>query len=380
MQYSAMREFRHDAIPAVGVLLTNVGTPQAPTAPAVRRYLRQFLGDPRVIEPPPARWVWKLILEGIILRLRPAKSAALYRNIWTAEGSPLLKIVRAQGTALEAALRQRHGGPLHVEIGMGYGEPSVPSALRALREKGCQRVLILPGFPQYSSPTTGSTFDAVSGEMKEWRWIPELRFNTHYHDHPGYIAALAASVREHWTEHGEPEKLLISFHGVPRRYFLGGDPYHCQCMKTARLLVEALALPTERYQVCFQSRFGREPWLQPYTDETLVEWGKGGMRRVDTLCPAFSADCLETLEEMNMTNREMFEHAGGKEYHYIPALNERPDHIAALADVAAAQMAGWLTPPEAWSSDAARQEARARCERARQLAAEGKNAGGQTVN
>jgi ferrochelatase len=363
--YSGRPDLRHDEQPAVGVLLTNVGTPDAPNAPALRRYLRQFLADPRVIEPPPARWLWKLILEGIILRTRPAKSAALYRNIWTDEGSPLLSIVRRQAELLQARLRERFGGPIHVAAGMGYGRPAIAEALRDLRARSCRRILVFPGFPQYSGPATGSTFDAVAAELTGWRWVPELRFNTHYHDHPAYIAALAASVREYWAAHGEPARLMLSFHGLPLRYIQGGDPYHCQCLKTARLLTEALALPADRHRVCFQSRFGKEPWLQPYTDKTLEEWAREGVGRVDTICPPFSADCLETLEEMNITNRELFEAAGGGEYHYIPALNERPDHIAALADIAAERMQGWLTPQERYDPNAAASAARdtqARCE------------------
>jgi ferrochelatase len=372
--FTGQADHRHGEQPAVGVLLTNVGTPDAPTAPALRRYLRQFLWDPRVIEPPPARWVWKLILEGIILRVRPAKSAALYRNVWTDEGSPLLKILRRQAEAMQARLRGVFGEPLHVAIGMGYGSPSIAHGLGELRDKSCRRILILPAFPQYSGATTGSTFDAVAGELSRWRWVPELRFNTHYHDHPGYIAALAASVREYWAANGRPARLLISFHGMPLRYIQGGDPYHCHCMKTARLLNEALGLTGDEAQVCFQSRFGKEPWLQPYTDETLRKWAREGVGRVDTLCPAFSADCLETLEEMNMTNRELFEHAGGKEYHYIPALNERADHIEALADVAARQMQGWLTPNAGYDPAAAQGEAEATRQRYEALAAVSPNA------
>jgi ferrochelatase len=328
---------------AIGVLLANVGTPDAPTAPALRRYLNQFLSDPRVIEPPPARWLWWLILRGLILPTRPAKSAALYKNIWTEAGSPLLTISRRQCELLQAELTRRAPeSPIHVEIGMGYGEPSIGRAVDNFCDRGCARLLVLPMFPQYCAATTGSVFDGVSAALRRRRRVPELRFISDYHDEQGYIAALVESVKEYQADRPRPAKLVISFHGIPRRYAEAGDPYPQQCKRTARLFVEAMGLSDGDFLVTYQSRFGREPWLAPYTDETLVRLAREGASPVHALCPGFSADCLETLEEMNITNREMFERAGGKDYHYIPALNDRADHIAALADLCRRHASDWL--------------------------------------
>jgi len=325
--------------PATGVLLSNLGTPAAPTAGALRRFLREFLWDPRVVEWP--RPLWWLLLGGVILPLRPRRSARLYRRIWTAEGSPLLVHSRRQAAAFEEAMRGRAEGALAVELGMRYGVPSIHDALVALRRRGCQRILLLPLYPQYCAATSGSTFDAVAETLKQWRWVPELRTVNHYHDDLGYIGALAASVRECWQREGPPDKLLISFHGLPLRYFLAGDPYPCQCRKTARLLAEALELPGDRWQVSFQSRFGREEWLKPSTDQTLKELAGAGTGRVDVICPGFAADCLETLEEIAITNREIFYRAGGQRFRYIPALNDRPEHIQALAALAERHLQGW---------------------------------------
>jgi len=341
MMYSAKASFSHDDPAAIGVLLTNLGTPDAPTPAALRRYLREFLSDPRVVEQP--RWLWWLILNGIILNVRPKRSAAAYRTVWGEEGSPLLATSRQQQQALAPLLQQMAGTvPLHVELAMRYGNPGIRQGLEALRDKGCRKILVLPLYPQYSATTTGSTFDAVADVLKTWRWVPELRMVEGYHAHPAYIEALAASVRAHWQQHGEPERLLLSFHGIPQRYFEAGDPYPCLCRKTGRLLAEALNLPEGRWQVCFQSRFGREPWMQPYTDETLKAWGAERLARVDVICPGFSADCLETLEEIAVENRHIFEQAGGGAFHYIPALNTQLAHIDALYKVAADHLCGWL--------------------------------------
>ena len=365
--YLGRDQFRHDSIPAVGVLVANLGTPEAPTARALRPYLKEFLSDPRVIEPPPARWLWRLILNGIVLNTRPKRSARLYRNIWTERGSPLLETSRQQVVAIAAALTERIGAPLHVALGMRYGRPSIASALAELESKDCRRVLVLPLYPQYSGATTGSTFDAVADALKATRWVPELRFVNGYHDDPAYIAALAAGVREAWDEHGRPDRLLISFHGIPRRYFLAGDPYHCQCHKTARLLAEALELPEEERYVCFQSQFGKEPWLEPYTEQTIREWAGLGLKRFDAICPGFSADCLETLEEMNITNREIYNEAGGGDYHYIPCLNTRPDHIASLVGVIERNLVGWVGGTEEHDPVAQEAEANKRTELYRKL-------------
>jgi ferrochelatase len=354
--------FDHAEIPALGVLFSNLGTPDAPTAPALRRYLREFLSDPRVVELP--RWKWLPILYGIVLTTRPPRSAALYRRIWTAEGSPLLVIARKQAAALEAALRARVGEPLHVAVGMRYGSPSIASALEELRAKRCRRILVFPAYPQYAAVTTGSTFDAVAAVLTRWRWVPGLRFVQHYHDDPGYVHALAESIRRAWTDGGPPRKLLFSFHGMPVRYFRAGDPYHCECHKTARLVAEELGLPQERWQVAFQSLFGKEEWLRPYTDRTLEEWGRAGLESVDVICPGFSADCLETIDEIGRENRGVFERAGGGRYRFIPCLDEDSAHVEALATVALREFSGWFTPKEAWDEEAARRAARATAARA----------------
>ncbi|ATX81113.1 ferrochelatase [Mariprofundus ferrinatatus] len=331
MSFSAKENFDHEQERATGILLTNLGTPDAPTRAALQDYLAEFLWDPRVVEQP--RWLWWLILNAIILNTRPAKSAALYEKVWTDEGSPLLATGKRQREKLEAALQERGIGAVHVELAMRYGNPSIRKGLEALREKNCDRMIVLPLYPQYSATTTGSTFDAVAKVLKEWRRVPRLTFIDAYHDQPLYIEALAASIRDHWKENGKAERLLLSFHGIPESYFENGDPYPCHCRKTARLVREALGLDETQLQLAFQSRFGKEPWVQPYTDETLEKWGKEGVESVDVICPGFAADCLETLEEIAMENREVFLGAGGKRYSYIPALNDSDAHVQALTQV-----------------------------------------------
>jgi len=346
MKYKNETGYRHDTPEALGVLMLNLGTPDAPTKSAVRRYLAEFLSDPRVVELP--RPLWWLILHGVILRVRPKRSAAAYQSVWTDEGSPLLSISRRQADALQERLGIALPGPVRVELGMRYGNPSVASALAKLREASVRRLLVLPLYPQYSATTTASTFDAVTRELSTWRWVPELRFVNQYHDAPGYIAALAERIRVHWAEHGKPDRLLFSFHGIPRDYFENGDPYHCHCYKTARLIAEALELEADRWQVSFQSRVGTKEWLRPYTDELLKEWGVAGIGSVQVCCPGFSADCLETLEEIAVENRDYFLAAGGKDYGYIPALNDDSAHMNALVDLVRSHTAGW---PEAAGRD-----------------------------
>lgn len=323
----------------LGVLLANIGTPDAPTAAAVRRYLREFLSDRRVVDLP--RALWLPILHGFVLTFRPRRVARLYKGIWTSEGSPLLRIMRQQATALENVLRERSRRDVRVRVGMSYGNPSMRRALEALREEGCRRLVVLPMFPQHSSSTTGSTFDAVARVLKRWPKLPELQFIRDYHHREGYIAALSASVREVWQRDGEPELLLISFHGIPKRYAAAGDPYPQQCEHTATLLRQALGLGVDRCSASFQSRFGPEPWLQPYTDVTLREWARSGVRRVDVVCPGFSADCLETLEEIDVQNRAFFLSSGGERFRYISALNARDDHVAALSDLVLDKLRAW---------------------------------------
>lgn len=320
------------------VLLCNLGTPDEATAPALRRYLAEFLGDPRVVEIP--KPLWWLILHGIILRVRPKKSAAKYASIWTKEGSPLRVWTQKQATMLRGYLAVR-GHPVEVRYAMRYGMPSIASQLDQLKAAGVERVLILPAYPQYSGTTTASVFDAVYQWAARIRRIPELRFVNHYHDHEGYIKALAARVREHWRTQGRAEQLVMSFHGVPERTLTLGDPYHCECHKTARLLAAQLGLEPAQYKVTFQSRFGKAKWLEPYTEPTLVAMAQAGVRRVDLVCPGFTGDCLETLEEINMEAREAFLRAGGKEFGYIPCLNDSHEWIAGLAEIAQQHLAGW---------------------------------------
>jgi len=324
----------------IGVLITNLGTPAAPTPSAVREYLAEFLWDRRVVDAP--RFLWWTILHGIVLRTRPGKSAQLYRSIWTEEGSPLLVISKRQVSALQATLDQQFPIPVRVVLGMRYGEPSLRQALRQLRASGVQRLLILPLYPQYSATTTASTFDHIAEELKTWRWVPALRFINGYHDDQGYIGALCQSIRSAWAEREPPARLLFSFHGLPKRHTESGDPYHRECQTTARRVAERLSLPDEKWTVSFQSRVGREEWLAPHTDELLREWGSAGIKNLHVICPGFSADCVETLEEIEMRGRETFRSAGGGTFHYIPALNDRPEHIRALAGLVRAHAGDWL--------------------------------------
>jgi ferrochelatase len=338
-QFNPEPSYQHGTPERVGILLLNLGTPDAPTAKALRPYLKQFLSDPRVVEIP--RLVWWPILNGVILNTRPAKSAEKYAQIWSAEGSPLLVHTRKQAIMLKGYLGTR-GISAEVEFGMRYGNPSVASALEKLRERNCTRILVIPLYPQYAASSTGSALDAVWQELQRMRNMPEVRTVRHYHDEPGYIAALAASVNRHWMDHGRPDKLIMSFHGIPRRSLTLGDPYHCECHKTGRLLAEALKLEKEQYMICFQSRFGRAEWLQPYFAPTLEQLAKGGTKRVDVICPGFAGDCLETLEEIGMEGKATFLGAGGSEYHYIPALNERDEWLHALSGLAERHLQGWL--------------------------------------
>ena len=330
--------FNHKQPACTGILLSNLGTPDEPSTSAVRRYLREFLSDDRVIEIP--KIIWWPILHGIILNTRPRKSAQKYAEIWSDQGSPLLAISKHQGSALEQQLQQHYSSNIKVAVAMRYGNPSIAAGLQELQQAGARRILILPLYPQYSAATTASTFDAVADVLREWRWLPELRMVNHYHDHPAYIKAVADSIRtarQQQTGH----KLLFSFHGLPKRNLLLGDPYHCECHKTARLVAEQLQLNDDDWQVSFQSRFGRAEWLKPYTSETLEQWAKAGIDQVDVICPGFAADCLETLEEIEQENRELFMAAGGKQYRYIPALNDSSDHIDALVDLVIKHTQGW---------------------------------------
>jgi ferrochelatase len=331
--------YRHGTPAGVGVLLVNLGTPDAPTKQALRPYLRQFLSDPRVVELP--RALWWLILNGVILNTRPKKSAEKYARIWTQEGSPLLAHTRRQTELLRERLEEELKAPLAVEFAMRYGNPPVGRGLACLKEQGCDRVLVFPLYPQYSASTTASALDAVFEVLRRLRDVPGIRTIRHFHDHPGYIEALAANIRDYWSAHGRPERLVMSFHGIPRAALDRGDPYHCECLETARLLTETLGLGPQQHVVSFQSRFGRGEWLKPYTAATLRDLGRQGVGRVDVVCPGFVSDCLETLEEIALEGKAEFLNAGGREYHYIPALNERPEWIRAMTAIALENLAGW---------------------------------------
>ena len=358
-------EFTHGNAPATAVLFCNLGTPDAPTPAAVRRFLGEFLSDPRVVEIP--RLLWLLILHGIVLRVRPAKSAAKYASIWSPEGSPLKVWTEKQAKMLQGWLGQR-GHHVKVYYAMRYGSTSIASQLDMLKSQGVNRVLILPAYPQYSATTTATVFDAVYAWAAQTRLIPELRFVNHYHDDSGYITALANSVKKQWLLNGQPERsrpdqyqLVMSFHGVPERTLHLGDPYHCECQKTARLLGEALGLTKAQYKVTFQSRLGRAKWLEPYTEPSLIAMAKSGVKRVDVICPGFNCDGLETLEEIDQEGRAAFLGAGGEAFNYIPCLNDNNDWITALCDVTTRHLQGWptLTAHDPQALAASRETARA---------------------
>ncbi|MBS0498619.1 MAG: ferrochelatase [Proteobacteria bacterium] len=332
--------YQHGSPNRTGVLLINLGTPDAPTAQALRPYLQEFLSNPRVIEVP--RLIWWPILHGFILPFRPKASAEKYAKIWIAEGSPLKVHTERQTERLREVLSARLKNPPLVEYAMNIGKPSVADVLTRMQQQGCERILVIPLFPQYAASSTAAAMDNVFAVLNKMRNQPALRTVKQYHDHPGYIAALAQNVRDYWDAHGRPDKLIISFHGTPRASLDKGDPYHCACQKTGRLLAEALALDANQYAVCFQSRFGKAKWLTPYTAVVLEQLGKEQTQRVDVICPGFVSDCLETLEEIAIEAKNTFIQAGGKEFHYIPCLNERSDWIEALADITCTHLQGWL--------------------------------------
>ena len=338
MRFSPEPPFTHDQPERTAVLLVNLGSPDAPTPAALRRYLAEFLSDPRVVEIP--RPLWWLILHAVVLRTRPRQSAAKYASIWTRDGSPLLTWSQRQAKRLLGELGQR-GHPVLVRCAMRYGQPSIGSALDALRAEGATRILVLPLYPQYAAATTASVFDAVSAWAAQARRLPEFRFVNQYHDDPGYIAALANCVQAHWRANGRGERLLMSFHGLPARTLTLGDPYHCHCHKTARLLAERLGLRDGEWIVSFQSRLGRAKWLEPYTEPTVRKLAADGVKRLDAICPGFAADNLETLEEIAIEARDAFLAAGGQEFSFIPCLNDRDDWIRALGDLTLQHLQGW---------------------------------------
>ncbi len=343
MHYSSLSSFKHDRTPATGVLLVNLGTPDEPTPSAVRRYLAEFLSDPRVVEMP--RILWLSILHGVILRIRPKPVSKAYASIWMDDGSPLMVHSRALTEVIRNRFKHHDSGLVHIQLAMRYGRPCVARALEALRNQNVERLIVIPLYPQYSATTTASVFDAVSATLQKWRWLPDFRMPMHYHDHPLYIKAIADSVQASFQQHGKPDRLLMSFHGLPQRLLHAGDPYYCHCQKTGRLVAEQLGLAADDYAITFQSRFGREPWLQPYTDVTLKEWGKQGIGHVQIISPGFAADCLETLEELSIQNREFFTEAGGKEFHYIPALNASDSHAELISTLIHQEMDSWSKLP-----------------------------------
>jgi len=330
--------FPHHGQQPIGVLLVNLGTPDSPSTKDVRRYLAEFLSDPRVIEVP--RLLWMLILHGVILRIRPARSAKAYQRVWGADGSPLLAISRRQADALQAQL-DPSGTRFKVVLGMRYGNPSIATALEALRQANARRIVVLALYPQYSASTVGSVFDAVTQTLQQWRWIPEMRFINEYTDHTDYIQALADSVRQHWAEHGKADKLVLSFHGVPQKYACRGDPYARHCRLTTAALVKNLGLGPDEWCQSFQSRVGVEPWLKPYTDHTMMRLAGEGVKSIQVICPGFSSDCLETIEEIDEENREYFLDHGGESFSYIPALNDSPTHIALMQTLVLQHSKGW---------------------------------------
>ncbi len=345
MTYQTEPSHTHGTPEKTGILLVNLGTPDAPTAQAVRPYLKEFLSDPRVVEIP--KPIWWLILNGIILNVRPKKSASKYARVWMKEGSPLRVYTEKQALLLQGYLGERTQAPLVVDYAMSYGNPSIASVMQKLKAQNCTRILIVPMYPQYAASSTATVFDRVFAAVQQMRNTPAIRTIKHFHDDPGYIKALAANVNDYWMTHGRPEKLVMSFHGVPRYTLEKGDPYHCECLKTGRLLAQELGLKPEQYQISFQSRFGKAEWVKPYTTATLLELGKQKTRRVDVVCPGFVADCLETLEEIALEGKEDFQHAGGGEYHYIRCLNDRNDWMHALTDLVLNNLHGWLTEPSA---------------------------------
>jgi len=348
--YNSEPNYQHGDQLKVGILLANLGTPDAPTPKALRSYLGQFLMDRRIVEIP--RFIWCWILHCIILVVRPKKSAEKYAQIWMKEGSPLFVHSQKQAQLLRGFLSQKVKSPFVVELGMSYGNPSMKSAIENLKAQHCDKILLFPLFPQYAASSTAAVYDAVWKVLLKMRNVPAIRTVRHYHDHPAYITALASSVNDYWMINGRPDQLVMSFHGVPRFHLDKGDPYHCECHKTARLLAESLGLTKDKYQVAFQSRFGKQEWLKPYFANTLEALGKAKISRIDVICPGFSSDCLETLEEIAIEGKHIFQSNGGGDYNYIPALNENDAWIHAMTEIALENLQGWVSGD--WDINAAK--------------------------
>jgi len=344
-KYIGTDNFSHQKKDKIGILITNLGTPKEATTQAVRAYLTEFLHDPRIVEIP--RLLWLLMLHGFILRVRPKRSAKAYKSIWSKKGSPLMFHTQDQCRALSNTLKKQWGEQIQIEFAMRYGAPSISSALQKLADSGVTKLLVLPLYPQYASSTIGSTFDALSQDYTQRRWLPQLRFISGYHDSPLYIQALAESIKSYWAEHGKADKLILSYHGLPEQTLKDGDPYFCQCHATTRHLINVLGLNKDEYLTTFQSRVGRAEWLKPYTDQTMKSLPDQGVKSIQVICPGFSADCLETIEEIDVENREYFLESGGEHYAYIPALNASENHINALSSLINENLAGWNLPLEA---------------------------------
>ena len=338
VKYIGEKDYEHGSKEKIGVLITNLGTPDAPNKKQLKVYLNQFLSDPRVIELP--KILWQIILKLVILQIRPSKSAEAYKQIWTDKGSPLLDIANRQLNKIQSSFSSKNEN-IVFEVGMRYGNPSIPDALLKLQKKQVRRLLVLPMYPQYCAATTGSTFDEVTNVLQKWRWIPEMRFINQYFEEKNYIVALSNSIKSFWEKTSKPQKIIFSYHGIPKRYLTNGDPYHCFCLKTTRLVKEYMGLSDDEIMTTFQSRFGREEWLKPYTSETLKELPKQGIKNIHIISPGFSSDCLETLEELEEENKEYFMESGGENYHYIPCLNDHDDHIDVFVNLIKKHTQGW---------------------------------------
>ncbi len=366
-RFKGQDHFKHGQLPGMGVLVVNLGTPDEPTKEAVRTYLAEFLSDPRVIEIP--KLLWKIILHGIILRTRPAKSAQAYQRVWTDKGSPLMVESAGLTMQIDKEIQARIPGKSHVVLAMRYGQPSIQHGLLQLQSEGAERIMVLPLYPQYSGASTGTVADAVFTNLSKWRWVPELRLLGAYHDDPAYIKAVADSIRTHWAEKGQGDKLLMSFHGMPKATLKAGDPYFCQCHKSARLIAAELGLQEGQWEMAFQSRFGKAEWLKPYIAKRLVQLPGEGVKHLTVVCPGFAVDCLETLDEIAMEGREEFIKAGGEQFEYVPALNASPEHVSLMTDMIINNAGGW---PELDQDKADAQQANLEKSKADAIAAGGK--------
>lgn len=337
--------FKHGRAPKMGVLLVNLGTPNAPTKTALKRYLAEFLSDRRVVEIPSL--LWKIILHGVILQIRPKKSAAAYKRIWLNNGSPLMVHTKNLTDAIAAQLKTKIEGDLSLSFAMRYGQPSIKEKLLEFEQHGVERLLILPLYPQYSSATTGTVASAVFDVLKKWRWIPELHITSSYHDDLNYIEAVADSVRQQWMQTGQGDKLILSFHGMPKATLIAGDPYFCHCHKTARLIGQALGLQDKQWEMVFQSRFGKAQWLQPYAVTRFRDLPQEGIKNIIVVCPGFATDCLETLDEIAEEGKTEFIKAGGNRFIYVPALNTRKKQVDCLTQKILNCATGWIEMKQA---------------------------------